>query len=385
MSAIKRGKKWWVEFRLNYNRFRKPSPENSRAGAIAYEAMVRQKISRGEKIFEEIEVKQKKLFGDFAWEWFRTYVEANNKPSEIKTKKSTLTVHLIPFFKKKRLDEINSFEIEKFKMEKIKQGLKAKTINNIIGILGKCLSCAEEWELLDKIPRIKPLKTVQAKFDHLDVGKCNLLIDNATGFMKDLILLAWKTGLRFGELIALTWNDVNFIDRYLEVNKAVARGILGSTKSYRSRIVFLSSDVVEMLERRKLETGNDLIFPNKHGKYLNQAHSLDWLANVCKKAGMRKITWHTFRHTFASQLSQRGVNITIVKELLGHTDIRTTMRYSHMNSATLRDAVRIFEIPRKNFHAHNMPTINNFNPILPIIFDGEIAENTANNKTKTAY
>jgi hypothetical protein len=94
---------WWIDFRVNHMRYRKRSPENSRMGALAYEASLRQKLARGESINSiEHEAQQDQLFEQFAGKWFDDYVVPNNKYSEQRTKKYLLNAFLIPFFKKCR-------------------------------------------------------------------------------------------------------------------------------------------------------------------------------------------------------------------------------------------------------------------------------------------
>ena len=64
----------------------------------------------------------------------------------------------------------------------------------------------------------------------------------------------------------------------------------------------------------------------------------------CKRAGLRQIGWHVLSHTFASHLAMRGAAIKVVQELLGHTDIMTTMRYAHLSPETRRDAVVLLDV-----------------------------------------
>src|SRR5437899_3290846 len=94
-------KSWWVDFRADQTRYRKKSPENSRAGALAYEATLRQRLARGESIERLTNAaEQKQTFEQFAWKWFDEYVVPNNKYSEQRIKKYTLSSALIPFFGK---------------------------------------------------------------------------------------------------------------------------------------------------------------------------------------------------------------------------------------------------------------------------------------------
>src|SRR6266545_2229278 len=92
---------WWVDFRFNHARYRKRSPENSRAGALAYEATLRHKLARGESVEQTPDIaSQQQAFEQFAWQWFEEYAVSNNKPSEQRNKRIILRSSLVPFFGK---------------------------------------------------------------------------------------------------------------------------------------------------------------------------------------------------------------------------------------------------------------------------------------------
>ncbi|HNV62257.1 MAG TPA: site-specific integrase [Candidatus Cloacimonas acidaminovorans] len=361
MSIYKNKNKYWISIYHERRRIRRPSPENTCSGARAYEALVRQKLARGEPI---IEVKHKKTeainFNEFSKQWFNVYVKSNNKKSEIIQKESILRNHLKPFFGKKELIQINSLDIEKYKSDKIKDGLKNKTINNQLTVLAKCLKIAEEWGLLEKIPKIKKLKVQPQKFDFLTEEECKLLLDNSDGIFKEMIFFAIKTGLRFGELIAIDWNDVNLNEQLLTVRRSIVLGEMGSTKSNKIRYIPLTDEVCQMLIQRAKKSG--YVFSDKLGNPLKQYSCCDNLYCLCKRIGLRKIGWHTFRHTFASHLVQNGVSIKAVQELLGHSNIATTMRYSHLGPSTLREAIRTLSYKsdvKMNFSHHLGITLKN--------------------------
>jgi len=351
MSVFKRANKYWIGFRYNRQRYRRVSPDNSLAGAKAYEALIRQKLAKG----EPIEIETKKIdkilsFQDFSKQWFEVYVKTNNKYSEASNKESILRAHLVPFFGQKKLDEINGLDIENFKAKEIRAGLSNKSINNFLIVMSRCLKVAQEWEVIEKVPRIKLLKVQAQKFDHLSEDECQTLLDNCDGILRDLILVALKTGLRFGELIALERKDIDFTNNQMTVKQSLYRGRMGGTKSNKIRFIPLIDDVCETLQSRVGK--NNFIFTQENGELLSSMLCLRWLHGACQKAGLRKIGWHTLRHTFASQLAQHSVSITIVKELLGHSDIRTTMRYSHLSSSATREAVKLLN----SSIGHNMAT-----------------------------
>src|SRR5690349_19246402 len=104
MAVRKIKESWWVDVRHLHTRYRKRSPENSRSGAQAYEAAIRQRLARGEEITfpkeTENQKEQEQTFEKFAWSWFNSYVLANNKPSAIENKRMILKGTLLPFFGK---------------------------------------------------------------------------------------------------------------------------------------------------------------------------------------------------------------------------------------------------------------------------------------------
>ncbi len=358
MSIFKKRNKYWVNISFNRFRYRLPSPDNTYAGAKAYESLMRQRLARGEPVKEEKEIIETINFNDFSKQWFNVYVKSNNKKSEIIQKESILRNHLKPFFGKKELSQINSLDIERYKSDKIKDGLNNKTINNQLTVIAKCLRVAEEWGVLDKLPKIKKLKVQPQKFDFLTQEECSLLLDNTDGQFKEMILFAIKTGLRFGELIAIDWNDVNLSEQLLTVRRSIVLGEMGSTKSNKIRYIPLTDEVCQMFIQRVKKSG--YVFSDKLGSPLKQYHCCDNLYSLCKRIGLRKIGWHTFRHTFASHLIQNGVSIKAVQELLGHSDIVTTMRYSHLGPSALREAVKTLEAKKSvnlDFWHHSGTTL----------------------------
>ena len=354
MSVRKIKNTWWTDFRFNRVRHRKRSPDNTKAGAQSYEAMLRQRLARGEPIVEE--VAKVPSFKEFSQKWFDVYVVNNNKLSEQITKERLLRVHLVPFFGKMSLDSIKNVNVEEFKASRLKKGLTRKTINNQLTVLAKCLAVAKEWGDVDVVPIIKLLKVDPARFDYLTIDECRLLLDNAKGEYQDMILLAIKAGLRFGELIALDWSDVDLVKNTLTIRRTIVGGVLqNSTKSNKIRYIPLTRDVSEMLSNRKRVVG--YVF-NNAGNPIKQGSACKYLMRLCKRIKLRHIGWHVFRHTFASHLAQNGIAIQVIQQLLGHSDIRTTLRYSHLSPSNLQDAVATLESKKSDFENFGQYMVN---------------------------
>ncbi|MDD3284207.1 MAG: site-specific integrase [Patescibacteria group bacterium] len=354
MSIFKRGKKYWIGFRFNRIRYRMPSPENSFAGAKVYESLIRQKLARGEEIVEKVKEIKIPLFEEFSYKWHKTYVMNNNKPSEQVGKKYILDKHLIPFFGKLPLNKISVLKIEEFKAKKLEEGLSPKTINNILTILSKCLKTAQEWECVNQVPKMRLLNVPPQKFDFLSNEELSSLLIGANEIIGEMILMVYMTGLRFGELAVLDWSDVDLKNKKIIIRRSITRGLIGSTKSNKIRYIPLAPQLLDMLEARSIKTG--LVFPNVNGKSYTSNLALNKLHSACQLSGLRKIGWHNLRHTFASHLVQRGISILVVKELLGHSDVKTTMRYSHLGPLATVDAIRSLSEQKYNI-GHNMATI----------------------------
>lgn len=362
MSVLKRGNKYWIGFRYNRIRYRKPSPDNSYAGAKAYEALIRQKLARGEPIFEEEEKKKDKIpsFQEFSDRWQKTYVLTNNKPSEQLQKECMIRKHLKPYFGRIPLDKITALQIEEFKSQKQTYGLCNKSINNLLGILGKCLRTAQEWEIIDKVPKIKPLKVAPQEIKYLNEEEYNKLLTAAKddGIFYEMILFSLRTGVRIGELTALQWSDINFNDGAVTIRQNIVNGIVGSPKNNKFRTIYLAQDVFEKLSLRRKNKG--LIFPNSNRDYFSRFTCRDHLDRLCRKAEIKRISWHALRHSFASQLATNGVSLKTIQELLGHSDLKMVQRYAHLEPVTLREAIKTLE-PSKSIDldfGHNMATIS---------------------------
>lgn len=338
-------KSWWVDFRFEHKRYRKRSPENSRAGALAYEATLRSKLVRGEEIGNEREEEvdkqlREQTFGQFAQRWFDEYVMPNSKPSTQYSRKGILFPSLVPFFGKMPINQISVSDVEKYKAHLLKKGLANRTVNEHLAVFNHCVSTAYKWLRLDGIPpEIMWLKCPPPKTDYLSFDESELLLAHADGVMREMILTGLKTGMRLGELIGLQWSSIDWHNRLIIVRHSWSHyaKALGSPKSNRERHIDMTTDVYETLFKRKKNTG--FVFLDTDGNNFNQYSLGRKLASICKKAGLRHIGWHTLRHTFASHLVMRGAPVPAVQKLLGHSAIDMTMRYAHLAPSTLRMAI----------------------------------------------
>jgi len=357
MSVRKIRNTWWVDLHFGGARYRKKSPDNSKSGALLFESTLRHKLLIGEPIEKlKEEKKEHPLFEEFAWHWFETYAKSNNKKSEISNKEIALRVHLVPFFGKTRIDKITNIQIEEFKAKKVKTKIVNKTINNLLTILSKCLHTAKDWLEFDRIPQIQKLKVPPQRFDFLTIEESNLLLKHAEGIWRDVFLVLLKTGMRKGELLALTWENINWDRAQIVVSQSMWEREITSTKSDRIRYIDMTREVFSCLQERKKPRG--FVFTNEQDNHFSMRRINDALEQTCKKAHLRKITVHTLRHTFASHLAMAGAPLQAIQGLLGHSDIQTTMRYAHLSKSIYKDTINLLE-PKSvniNFRQHTVNT-----------------------------
>jgi len=139
------------------------------------------------------------------------------------------------------------------------------------------------------------------------------------------VLLSLNTGLRRGELTQLEWPDIDFNARSLTVRAA-------ASKSGKRREIPLNAEAVDILKRWKKQIGGEgRLFP-----FYDLKTAWTALLVAAKIANLR---WHDLRHTFASKLVNAGVDLNAVRELLGHADLKMTLRYSHSKQSHLANAV----------------------------------------------
>lgn len=174
-----------------------------------------------------------------------------------------------------------------------------------------------------------------------------IILDNTEKqYMKDIFTAAFCTGLRLSELINLTWRAIDLENEILIVLNTDSF----TTKGKRERIIPLNLAMLQLLKRKygKGKDPDSIIFYKIKDVKLNQ----DYISKTFKKAVRKSnlndnLKFHSLRHSFASLLVQRGASIYVVKELLGHTDIKTTQIYCHLEHNNL---AQIIDLIGKNIY-----------------------------------
>ncbi len=345
--AVKKWRgKWVVDLVVDGRRIRRVSPVQTRRGAKAFEVELLREAAEAPAPKAEA-VPEVPTLAAFADDWMATAVAVQNKPSERTRKRSILRNHLAPFFGKRRLDQITRRDVEGFKGHQIEKGLAVGTVNRHVELLARLMRCATEWGVLEQMPIIRGLPGEKAETDWLRPAEATKLLDAAKAMSAKwftFILLALRTGLRRGEIFALHWSEVDFERRRLTVRYSVWKGQLGTPKSGRSRVVPMSSDLVEVLTAWRRYSSGDVVFPGRSGGLAYTHTSANSALNrALARAGVRQVRFHDLRHTFASHLVLQGCSLKVVQELMGHHSVTMTERYAHVGDDQLVAAVEMLD------------------------------------------
>jgi integrase len=336
---------WYVDVVVNHpdgtwERIRARSPVNRKRNAEEHERQLIEEALAHRKNPQPPERRVK----EFAKEFLKTYAVANNKPSEVDTKDRILRLHIVPALGDLLLSEVTAHRIEQFKAEKLRTGLSAKRVNNIVAVLHRMLVVAYDWGFLREVPRGRLLKLPPRKFDLLSFEEAERLVGAAEPDWRTMIVVALRTGMRLGEIRALEWDDVDLVAGRVLVRRSAWLGKVGSPKSGKAREIPLSDEAMLALRNHRHLRG-PLVFCDRRGKMHTEKSCMWPLYRSCKRAGLRRISWRVCRHTFASHLVMRGVALKAVQEMLGHSTIQMTMRYAHLGPDVARNAVRLLDLP----------------------------------------
>ena len=286
--------------------------------------------------------KQAPSLREFGERWIREYAIANGqKPSSIAAKETILRLHLLPVLGALPLDQIGEPEVQRLKLQL--SGLRDKTKGCVLSVLTGLLKTAHRWGEIQAVPHIARIKVAQEEMEFYDFEEWERLVEGAARagpVVLCAILLGGAAGLRRGEVVALDQADVG--GGYVTVSRNDWRGHVGSTKGGKSRRIPLSPRLEAAVSEVRHLRGPRLLYFNDHPATaldLNRA-----MEKACARAGLpRSQSFHALRHTFGSHLAMKGAPVTTIQKLMGHANIRETMRYMHLAKGSAEAAIALLE------------------------------------------
>ena len=229
----------------------------------------------------------------------------------------TIGLHLMPVFGSLQLGDITPELIESYKSDRLGH-CKPATVNKELSTLKAMLHKAVEWNVLKHNPAsaVKKLPEPELKIRYLKQSEIDNLLEAAQAppspeWMHAFISTALYCGLRKAELFNLYWGDINFVHGILTVQPKDD----WHTKNYKKRIIPLHPDLIKSLRNLKLHPTSPYVFCNPDGSGF---HDIRGSFNTTEeRAGIKHLTFHEMRHTFASHLVMNGTDLPSIQALTG--------------------------------------------------------------------
>ena len=325
MAIFKKGDNWYIDYYLKGHRKRKKIGPSKKL-ALQVEKDVLIKIAKGEYlgIYDD----KKISFNKYAQQ-YSEYSKANKAWSTYNRRDRFSINSLTLFFKGKYLFEITPLMIEKYKAMRLEK-VSPATVNRELECLKHMFTKAIDWGYAKTNPvkGIKFLKEPPGRLRYLKSEEVVALLNACANHTRPIVVTALHTGMRKGEILNLKWVDVDLRNRKITVI---------NSKNNESRVIPINQTLHKELSNLFRNTNGEYVFPNREG--LPFGHIQRSFSSALKRAKIEDFRFHDLRHTFGSYMVMQGVDLRTVQQVMGHKDIKMTMRYSHLSPEYVQEAM----------------------------------------------
>lgn len=324
----------------------------------------KQKLKRGftrqrdakdwERSFLEQFAKSPDITFQSLYDKFVRFKENRVKPTTLEIQKTTIELHILPFFRDMIVSEITAADVAEWQNQLLQKGFSASHTRQINAYLRMLFHYAVHYVGLVRSPVIEQIcKPGKAKVDFWTPEEYAIFSDG----IKDNIELytafeiLFYTGMRKGELLALTLNDIDFQNKTISINKSLAyvsgKYVVQTPKTRASiRTIdapyFLLQEIREYIARLYKPDPEQRLFMRSQ-VWLGQA-----ITYSCERLNLKKIRVHDLRHSHASLLINLGANPLMIAERLGHEDVKMTMNtYGHLFQSHQKEIIDKLETLKK--------------------------------------
>ena len=326
---------WWMSFTCGGRLFRRPTGTKNRKLAEKIFAKIQTQVTEN-KWFDIDHTKQKTL-SEMIERYDKEY-SSQRKYYPRKRDKSVFKNLYSYFGESCTLDEIEQ-KVGGYEQFRRAKGISPATVVKELGLLRAMFNIARKqwrWKIANPVSDIKMPKVRNERVRYLSEDEYKRLFDaleaSKEKWLKPLVIIAIDTGLRLTNICDLKWTEVNLFGRMITLDADAMKNddYLG---------VPLTDHALQVLkELRKTPCLSGHVFHDS-GKKLYDGRVQRAFRGVLKKAEIGNFRFHDLRHTFASYLRQKGVDLHTISKLLGHKDLRMTRRYAHLNVDALREAI----------------------------------------------
>lgn len=333
---------WEIDFSYQGRRFRKSTKTSDLKLARAIQKDIEARISKGAFNVEDVKPKKKIFLKEFIKE-FMDYSESRKAYTTVK-RDMLVFKGFLAFTGDMTLDSIDRKLIDQFLQERVKR-LKKSTVNIDMRHLKAAFNKAVEWGYIqiNPVKGLKPIPVPQSApkfFTEFQFKKILDTIDYPP--LKEIVIFAANTGVRVSELINLEWTDVDFHN----MTARIANKDDFETKTKRERTIPVNESAYSVLSG--LERKGNYVFCRLDGRKRDKHFVCRSFKECLRKAGLGEgYSFHSLRHTFASQLVQKGISVYTVQKLLGHSNIKTTEIYAHLAPEKFHGVVGVLQLGDK--------------------------------------
>ncbi|MEI8378004.1 MAG: site-specific integrase [bacterium] len=268
------------------------------------------------------------------------YLEKSRQESgkNVERKKQQLDDYLIPFFNTKPVEQIKSFDVERYKKQHVEGGLSVATVNRQLAVFTHMMNKLVEWDVITHAPcRVRKYKEEEGRIVYLTIEQIQTLLEAARAdqsqFVYVFIMIGLSTAMRRSEILSIELKNIDLKQRVIYIPKAKAG----------ARVQPITDELAEFLERyiKTLKDDDIYLFPSKESKTGHFINIDKPYKRVVKAAGLdpKVVVRHTLRHTAITHLVQAGVDLPTVQRISGHKTLQMVMRYSHQNGEHIRAAM----------------------------------------------
>ena len=276
--------------------------------------------------------------------WLERYMKHTIKIRTYNRYKSICELHLIKDLGEYELEELKPNVLQDFLLKKIDDHYSTNTIKGIVSVLKQALRLAITLEFVDKeyCSNLKMPSSEEKEISVFTKKEQQVIESFCLNHMKRNyigIVICLYTGIRLGELLALTWDDIDFNSNLLTINKtsysAKVDGktqiIVDKPKTKKSnRVIPLPNQLVKLLKIIKKESNSKYVITTRNSGMVGNRSYQRTFKFILKKVNVPYRNFHSLRHTFATNAIELGMDVKTLAEILGHTNAMITLnRYSH--------------------------------------------------------
>jgi len=333
MGLVKRNNVWWMSFMYQGRQIRRSTGTSDKRLAEAILSKVKVQIVEGQ--FFEVREERERTFRELMERY--TQERSAGKAGKSAIRDRGALNHLLPVFGKLVLADVSPKRLAAYKVQRRLEQAAPATINKELQLVRHAFNLAmREWEWC----RENPMHRVSMEKVHNEVDRWltqqeeERLLAVSSPWLREFIVFALNTGMRQGEILNLQWQDVDFTRSILVVMKS---------KNGTRRTIPLNTTVYELLAAKQAAAGesNGPVFTTPLGNELKVRFLVREFCEARDRAGIPDFRFHDLRHTFATRLVQRGIDLYKVQRLLGHKTSHMTQRYAHHSPESLRDGVNV--------------------------------------------